>query len=100
MKDVSLDEREQRLQNYEEEMMRNVNAMNAKMRQVDAMQQQLNAMFNVAKAQETVESPEEEVAPSSPVGTTRNVPVEVPVIPEEDGIRRSSRPRKRKTMQD
>ena len=95
-----LDEREQRLQNYEEEMMRNVNAMNAKMRQVDAMQQQLNAMFNVAKAQETVESPEEEVAPSSPVGTTRNVPVEVPVIPEEDGIRRSSRPRKRKTMQD
>ena len=88
-----LDEREQRLQNYEEEM-------NARMRQVDAMQQQLNAMFNAAKAHETVESPEEEVAPSSPVGTTRNVPVEVPAIPEEDGTRRSSRPRKRKTIQD
>jgi len=88
-----LDEREQRLQNYEEEM-------NARMRQVDAMQQQLNATFNAARAHETVESPEEEVAPSSPVGTTRNVPVEVPAIPEEDGTRRSSRPRKRKTIQD
>jgi chaperonin cofactor prefoldin len=88
-----LDEREQRLQNYEEEM-------NARMRQFDAMQQQLNAMFNAAKAHETVETPEEEVAPSSPVGTTRNVPVEVPAIPEEDGTRRSSRPRKRKTIQD
>ena len=88
-----LDEREQRLQNYEEEM-------NARMRQVDAMQQQLNATFNAAKAHETVESPEEEVAPSSSVGTTRNVPVEVPAIPEEDGTRRSSRPRKCKTIQD
>ena len=93
MKDVSLDEREQRRQNYEEEM-------NVRMGQLDAMQRQLDAMLNAAKAHETVESPEEEAAPSSPVGTTRNVPVEVPAIPEEDGTRRSSRPRKRKTIQD
>jgi len=70
------------------------------MRQVDAMQRQLNAMLNVAKAHETVESPEEEVAPGSPVGKSLNVPVEVPVIPEEDAIRRSSQPRKLRTTQD
>ena len=90
-----LDEREQRLQNYEEEMKEE---MNVRMRQLDAMQRQLNAMLNAAKAHETVESPEEEV----PVRTSLNVPVDVPVeaIPEEDATRRSSRPRKRRTIQD
>ncbi len=85
-----LDEREQRLQNYEEEMKEE---MNVRMRQLDAMQRQLNAMLNQAKAHETVESPEEEVPPGSPVITSLNVPVDVPVeeIPEEAATRRSSR---------
>ncbi len=94
-----LDEREQRLQNYEEEMKEE---MNVRMRQLDAMQRQLNAMLNQAKAHETVESPEEEIPPGSPERTSLNVPVEVPVeaIPEEAATRRSSRPRKRRTIQD
>ena len=94
-----LDEQQQRLQKYEEEMKEE---MNVRMRQLDAMQRQLNAMLNVAKAHETVESPEEEVPPGSPVRTSLNVPVDVPVeaIPEEAATRRSSRPRKRRTIQD
>jgi len=90
-----LDEQQQRLQKYEEEM-------NTRMRQLDATQRQLNAMLNQAKAHETVESPEEEIPPGSPERTSLNVPVEVPVeaIPEEAATRRSSRPRKRRTIQD
>ena len=62
----------------------------------------IDAMLNQAKAHETVESPEEEVAPGSPGRTSRNVPFEVPVeaISEEAATRISSRPRKRRTIQD
>lgn len=94
-----LDEQQQRLQKYEEEMKEQ---LNARMRQLDATQRQMNAMLNTAKPHETVESPEEEVPPGSPERTSLNVLVEVPVeaIPEEAATRRSSRPRKRRTIQD
>ena len=65
---------------------------------MDATQRQLNAMLNQAKEHETVESPEEEVRPGSPERTSLNVPVEA--IPEEAATGRSSRHRKRRTIQD
>ena len=98
-----LDEREQMLQKYEENI-------NARLSQVESMQLQLNAMLKTVKANNAVESPED-VARETSVGTSAKVMIEVPAIPgdvttevpaipEDETIRKSSRPRKRKTFED
>ena len=87
----ALDERELMLQKYEEDI-------NARLSQVESMQLQLNAMLKTVKANNTVESPED-VARATSVGTSAKVIIEVPAIPEDATIRKSSRPRKRKTFE-
>lgn len=93
------DERQQRLEKREEEMKEQ---MDARMRQLDETQRQMNAILNAAKPLGTVQSPEEEVPPASPERTSLNVSVDVPVeaFAEEAATRRSSRPRKRRIIQD
>ena len=87
-----LDEREQKLQKYEEDI-------NARLSQVESMQLQLNAMLKTVQANNAVESPDEDVARETSVGTSAKVIIEVPAIPEDATIRKSSRPRKRKTFE-
>jgi len=86
-----LDEREQILQKYEEDI-------NERVSQVESMQPQLNAMLKTVKANNAFESPEG-VARETSVGTSAKVIIEVPAIPEDETIRKSSRPRKRKTFE-
>ena len=87
-----LDEREQRLQKYEEDI-------NARLSQVESMQLQLNAMLKTFQANNSAESPAD-VARQTTVGTSAKVTTEEPVIPEDETIRKSSRPHKRKTFED
>ena len=87
-----LDEREQMLQKYEEDI-------NARLSQVESMQLQLNAMLKTVQANNAVESHEDVARETSVVGTSAKVIIEVPTIPENETIRKSSRPRKRKTFE-
>lgn len=94
-KTKELEERERKIQKTEEDL-------NARLSQVESMQMQLTAMFDAAKGNKDIQRPEVE-NDGTPASPTRPSPKETPavaVIPEEETTRRSTRPRKPKTVQD
>jgi|TARA_B100000073_G_scaffold212130_1_gene176310 hypothetical protein len=94
-KTTELEERERKIQKTEEDLI-------ARLSQVESMQMQLTAMFDAAKGNKDIQSPEVENDVTSAL-PTRPSPKEmsaVAAIPEEETTRRSTRPRKPKIVQD
>ena len=89
-----LEEQKQRLEEYEERIAGKLSAL-------ESMELRMNAMLSAAAAANTVNtSPAHAVATSPARTSSPKVTAEMSAITEEEGVRRSARPRKRKNVQD